>query len=51
MCKVNLFIYLLLSTKFRKKKKNNYMANDVANEVAQYEDRNNKRYISVFRYI
>ena len=35
----------------KNKKKNNYMVNDVANEVAQYEHRNNKRYASAFRYI
>ena len=35
----------------KNKKKNNYMVNDVANEVAQYGHRNNKRYASAFIYI
>ena len=44
----------MLSTKFRKKinkKKNNYMADNVADEMAQYKHSNNKCYALAFRYI
>ena len=39
-------------TKFRNKKKNNYMHNDVIDKMAQHEYNNNKYYTtSAFRYI
>ena len=48
MYKVNLFIYLILSTKNMNKKinqkTNNYMANDMTDEVTQHEYNKNKYY-------
>ena len=48
MCKVALFIYILiLFKKWRKKKKKA----DIVDDVAQLEHNDNKCYISAFRYI
>ena len=50
MCKVNnLFIYFFVK-KIRTKKENDYVANDMVDEVVQQEYSDNKCYASVFRY-
>ena len=52
--KANILIYLILSKKLKantNKKKNNDMANDVVDKVAQQECSNNKCYTLAFEYI
>ena len=46
MCKVALFIYILILFKKKRKKKG-----DMVDDVAQLKHCNNKYYISTFRYI
>ena len=47
MCKVALFIYILILFKKMKEKKKI----DMVDDVAQLEHSNNKCYVSAFRYI
>ena len=48
MCKVALFIYILILFKKMKGKKKK---TDMVDDVAQLEHSNNKCYVSTFRYI
>ena len=49
MCKVALFIYILIL--FKKLKGKKKKKTDMVDDVAQLEHSNNKCYVSAFRYI
>ena len=49
MCKVALFIYILIL--FKKMKGKKKKKTDMVDDVAQLEHSNNKCYVSAFRYI